>query len=133
MIYSQEYDVAKDDFVAAGEVSAGIKSKLKKMGVDPDADPENRDSRCYEAEINMIIHSYRRADDVEYRRRCESRSYARTSDRAYPDIELAMKEGYSTASDTVREMGFGAGMGLLEHQQEQRPYATSSRARLGQS
>lgn len=110
MIYSQEYDVAKDDFVAAGEVSAGIKNKLKKMGVDPILIRKIAIA-SYEAEINMIIHSFGgqmtlNIDDDVIEIICQDVG------PGIPDIDLAMKEGYSTASDTVREMGFGAGMGL---------------------
>lgn len=110
MIYSQEYDVAKDDFVAAGEVSAGIKNKLKKMGVNPILIRKIAIA-SYEAEINMIIHSFGgqmtlNIDDDAIEIICQDVG------PGIPDIDLAMKEGYSTASDTVREMGFGAGMGL---------------------
>ncbi len=110
MTYSQQYNVVKDDFVAAGEVSAEIKGKLKKMGIDPLLIRKIAIA-SYEAEINMIIHSYGGQmklnigdDGIEII--CED------TGPGIPDIDLAMKEGYSTASDTVREMGFGAGMGL---------------------
>ncbi|MEA4853527.1 MAG: ATP-binding protein [Christensenella sp.] len=110
MIYTREYEVQKDDFAAAGEVSAAIKNKLKQMGVNPNLIRKIAIA-SYEAEINMIIHSLGGhmllyIDDSAITIICEDRG------PGIPDINLAMKEGYSTASDMVREMGFGAGMGL---------------------
>ncbi len=110
MGYSQIFDVLKDDFVAAGEVSASIKRKLKQIGIDPSLIRKIAIA-SYEAEINMIIHSlggkmYLDIDDNDIEIRCEDVG------PGIPDIDLAMQEGYSTASQSIREMGFGAGMGL---------------------
>lgn len=110
MLYTREYEVGKDDFVAAGEVSARIKRKLKQIGIDP-ALIRKIAIASYEAEINMIIHSNGgimaiQIDEDSITIICKD------TGPGIPDIELAMKEGYSTASQTVREMGFGAGMGL---------------------
>ncbi len=110
MIYTRDYNVAKDDFVAAGEVSARIKRKLKQLGIDP-ALIRKIAIASYEAEINMIIHSYGGHMMIEIDEKTITVICADTGP-GIPDIELAMKEGYSTASQSVREMGFGAGMGL---------------------
>ena len=110
MIYTRDYEIKKDDFVAAGEVSARIKNKLKQLGVDP-ALIRKIAIASYEAEINMIIHSLGGHMQLDIDEDSIMITCADTGP-GIPDIELAMQEGYSTASDTVREMGFGAGMGL---------------------
>ncbi len=110
MIYTRNYDVAKDDFAAAGEVSARIKRKLKQLGIDS-ALIRKIAIASYEAEINMIIHSLGGVMSIDID---EDMIIIKCVDigPGIPDIDLAMKEGYSTASQSVREMGFGAGMGL---------------------
>ena len=95
---------------AAGDVSARIKRHMKRLGVP--AAVMRRVSVCtYEAEINLVIHSDGGQIDFEI---AEDRITVRASDigPGIPDIDLAMSEGYSTATDDVRMMGFGAGMGL---------------------
>ena len=106
----EEFAVAAMDFVTAGEASAKIKRLLKKLGVNS-AVVRRLSIACYEAEINLVIHSLGGkliltvgADDVTL--------VSSDVGPGIPDIELAMSEGYSTASDDVRMMGFGAGMGL---------------------
>ncbi|MEF9987989.1 MAG: ATP-binding protein, partial [Christensenella sp.] len=100
----------RDDYVAAGEVSSRIKNKLKQLGVDHTLIRKIAIA-SYEAEINMIIHSYGGHMQLDID---EDSIVIKCADTGpgIPDIKLAMQEGYSTASDTVREMGFGAGMGL---------------------
>ncbi len=98
------------DFVTAGEASAQIKRLLKKLGVDANI-IRRLAIACYEAEINLVIHSEGGKLVLEV----GSDEVSLTSQDVgpgIPDIELAMSEGYSTASDDVRMMGFGAGMGL---------------------
>ena len=110
MLYSRVYEIAKDDFEAAGEASARIKRKLKQLGVHA---PLIRKIAIasYEAEINLIIHSLGGTLTIEID---ESQITIISKDigPGIPDISLAMTEGYSTAPQTIREMGFGAGMGL---------------------
>ncbi|MGI6152834.1 MAG: ATP-binding protein [Christensenellaceae bacterium] len=108
--YEMVCDVEKEDFAAAGEVSASIKSKLKQIGVNA-ALIRKIAIASYEAEINMIIHSYGGqmsfwVDEDGINVVCKD------TGPGIPDIDLAMKEGYSTAPQSIREMGFGAGMGL---------------------
>ena len=98
------------DFVTAGEASAQIKRLLKKLGVDPGV-IRRLSIACYEAEINLVIHS----DGGKLTLEMNPENVSLISEDVgpgIPDIELAMSEGYSTASDDVRMMGFGAGMGL---------------------
>ena len=110
ILYKEVYPVAKDDFIRAGEASAKIKRVLKQLGVD--ADKIRRTSVVsYECEINLIIHSMGGEMCLEV----SPDQIVVTSKDIGPgikDISLAMKEGWSTASDSIREMGFGAGMGL---------------------
>lgn len=104
------YDVDKSNFINAGEASSSVKKVLRKLGIDPEC-IRNLAIAMYEAEINMVIHANGGTIDVEI-----SPEYIRVtladSGPGIPDIDLAMKEGYSTAGDNVRELGFGAGMGL---------------------
>ncbi|MDF2540876.1 MAG: hypothetical protein K0S47_594 [Herbinix sp.] len=104
------YEVPGDDFTRAGEASSNIKSKLKKMGVDPEI-VRKVAIAMYEGEINMVIHASGGTIDVTI---TPDLIEMILKDRGpgIPDIELAMKEGYSTAPDNVRSLGFGAGMGL---------------------
>ncbi len=110
MAYTCEFEIKKDDFVAAGEASSQIKNTLKKIGVDYSLIRKIAIA-SYEAEINMIIHSYGGQITLDIEDGLITIVCADTGP-GIPDIDLAMQEGYSTASDTVREMGFGAGMGL---------------------
>ncbi|EXG88510.1 anti-sigma regulatory factor (Ser/Thr protein kinase) [Clostridium sp. ASBs410] len=104
------YRISPDDFTRAGEASSDVKSKLKKMGVTPEA-VRKVAIAMYEGEINMVIHAQGGEITVNI-----------TTDRiemiladvgpGIPDVGLAMQAGYSTALDAVRSLGFGAGMGL---------------------
>ena len=104
------YDVSGDDFTRAGEASGSVKKRLKALGYDPDA-IRRVAIAMYEAEINMVIHANGGYCDVDiYPDRVE----VLLSDvgPGIPDVEKAMQEGFSTAPDNVRNLGFGAGMGL---------------------
>ena len=94
----------------AGDVSARIKRHMKRLGIPSSI--MRRVSVCtYEAEINLVIHSDDGQIDFEI---SEDRILVRARDvgPGIPDIDKAMTEGWSTASNEVRNMGFGAGMGL---------------------
>ena len=104
------YDVPGDDFTRAGEASSNLKSYLKKMGVAPEI-VRKVAIAMYEGEINMVIHAG--GGHIEVVISTEEINMKLTDHGpGIEDIELAMQEGYSTASDYVRELGFGAGMGL---------------------
>ena len=110
MVIQESYPVQADDMTAAGDVSARIKRHMKRLGVP--AAVMRRVSVCtYEAEINLVIHSDGGQIDFEI---AEDRITVRASDvgPGIPDIDKAMTEGWSTATNEVRNMGFGAGMGL---------------------
>lgn len=109
-LYSDSYPVEQEDFAAAGEVSANIKRKLKQIGVNASLIRKIAIA-SYEAEINMIIHSY--GGEMAFEISEDGITVVcKDVGPGIPDIELAMKEGYSTAPQSIREMGFGAGMGL---------------------
>lgn len=110
MIIKETYPVKADDMTCAGDVSARIKRHLKRLGIPSSI--MRRVSVCtYEAEINLVIHSNGGQIDFEI---SEDRILVRARDvgPGIPDIDKAMTEGWSTASNEVRNMGFGAGMGL---------------------
>ena len=104
------YDVSANDFTRAGEASGKIKRSLKDLGFNS-AVIRNVAIAVYEAEINMVIHADGGVIDVEVTPECITVVLA-DKGPGIPDINLAMKEGYSTAPENVRSLGFGAGMGL---------------------
>lgn len=104
------YEVPADDFTRAGEASSSVKSKLKKMGVDPNIIRKVAIA-MYEGEINMVIHASGGRIDVTVSPE-EIEMVLTDQGPGIEDIELAMQAGYSTAPDNIRALGFGAGMGL---------------------
>ena len=104
------YEVSGEDFTRAGEASGAVKKRLKSLGYSPDAIRRTAIA-MYEAEINMVIHADGGYCDVDiYPDRVEI--LLADHGPGIPDVEKAMQEGYSTAPDNVRSLGFGAGMGL---------------------
>lgn len=105
-----EFSIRSQDFASAGEASSKIKKTLQAVGMP--ADIVRRVAvAAYEAELNLVIHSLGgnmtaliSPEQIEL--------VAEDHGPGIADIDLAMQEGYSTAPDYVREMGFGAGMGL---------------------
>lgn len=104
------YVVSGDDFTRAGEASSNIKSKLKQMGIAPEI-VRKVAIAMYEGEINMVIHADGGTIDVTISPE-QITMILKDLGPGIKDIELAMQEGYSTAPDNVRSLGFGAGMGL---------------------
>jgi serine/threonine-protein kinase RsbT len=105
-----EFVLEGADFNSAGEASSRIKRTLQQLGVRPDIIRRIAIS-TYEAEMNVIIHAYSGILRAEI---YSDRTEICVDDKGpgIPNLELAMQEGYSTAPDHIREMGFGAGMGL---------------------
>lgn len=98
------------DFTNAGSASSSLKSILEKNGVEP-AIVRRASIAAFEAEMNLIIYAV--AGMMRYSVTPEEvRVFVQDMGPGIPDIELAMREGYSTAPDYIREMGFGSGMGL---------------------
>ena len=98
------------DFTAAGTAASQVKKALKQISIDP-AVIKRVVVALYEAEVNIAAHAYRGDIDVDIN---PQRVFIRLTDEGpgIVDIEKAMQKGFSTASQQVREMGFGAGMGL---------------------
>jgi len=105
-----QYKVDGTDFTRAGEASSAVKKKLRQMGVPADA--IRRVSIClYEGEINMVIHANGGDIDVlVYPDRIEM--ILKDTGKGIANIEQAMQAGWSTATEKVHSLGFGAGMGL---------------------
>jgi serine/threonine-protein kinase RsbT len=108
--YKTGYDIPSNDFNFAGEASSNAKKVFKQLGIHPEIIRKAAIS-MYEAEMNAVIHGGGGRAVIEI---FFDRIIISVTDKGpgIPDLELAMREGYSTASDQVREMGFGAGMGL---------------------
>ena len=104
------YQVPGDDFTRAGEASSDVKRKLKQLGYNPDAIRKVAIA-MYEGEINMVIHAGGGEAVVDIDPK-QVRIAHIDQGPGIPDVEKAMQEGWSTAPDNVRNLGFGAGMGL---------------------
>lgn len=104
------YIVEPDDFTVAGQASAAVKKVLKQLGFSPDV-IRRVAVAMYECEINMVIHAEGGEIDV-YITPEKINMVHKDKGPGIKDVEKAMQEGYSTASEKVRELGFGAGMGL---------------------
>lgn len=106
----REYEIPPNDFTVAGEASSSVRKILIQLGVSPEI-VKRTSIAMYEAEINAVIHGQggKAYIEIDF-----SKIFIRISDQGpgIADLQLAMQEGYSTAPDSIREMGFGAGMGL---------------------
>jgi serine/threonine-protein kinase RsbT len=104
------FEIPENDFQAAGAASSAVKNRLSMLGITPDI-IKKATIAMYEAEINAVIHANGGVANLTV---TDEEILIEIKDRGpgIPDIELAMKEGYSTATDKIRELGFGAGMGL---------------------
>jgi len=108
--YEEEYSVDGKEFVAVGIASTKIKAALKMLGIPSDL-IRRASIIAYEAEMNVVIHGGGGVMRLEVQPDFIG-IVARDKGPGIPDITKAMEEGYSTATDKIREMGFGAGMGL---------------------
>ena len=104
------FDVDGEDFTSAGQASVQVKKNLRQIGIDPET-IRRVSIAMYEGEINMVIHAGGGVAEVgvfdEY-----IEIVLDDHGPGIADIDKAMQEGYSTASDNIRSLGFGAGMGL---------------------
>ena len=125
----REYKVDADDFTRAGEASADIKRTLKQLGVSS-AVLRRVAVACYEVELNLVIHS----DGGKLTLTVDDEGVHLKSQDIGPgiaDIDQAMREGYSTANEEARAMGFGAGMGLPNMKRNADRFAIESRVGEG--
>lgn len=105
-----KYKVSDEDFTRAGEASSDVKKKLKQMGVSPEV-IRKVSIAMYEGEINMVIHANGGEITVTLTPE-EIIMELKDIGPGIKDVEKAMQAGYSTAPENVRNLGFGAGMGL---------------------
>ena len=99
-----------DNFTMAGQASVAVKKNLRQLGISPDI-TRKVSIAMYEGEINMVIHAGRGVADVfVYEHMIEI--ILVDNGPGIANVELAMQEGFSTAPDQIRSLGFGAGMGL---------------------
>lgn len=112
IVLHQTWNVERDDYAHAGDASMAIKRFLGQIGIEA---PLLRRIGicCYEAEINMIIHAYGGIITLDVDDAGHLQLVFRDPGPGIADIEKAMTPGWSTASEKAREMGFGAGMGLV--------------------
>lgn len=104
------YSVDGENFTSAGQASVEIKKVLRRLGLDPET-IRRVSIAMYEGEINMVIHAGGGDADVNIYEDCVE-IVLRDHGPGIADIDMAMQEGYSTAPDNIRSLGFGAGMGL---------------------
>ena len=104
------FDVDGDDFTSAGQASVQMKKNLRQLGIDSET-IKRVSIAMYEGEINMVIHAGGGVAEVNV---SEDAIEIVLDDKGpgIADIERAMQAGYSTAPDSIRSLGFGAGMGL---------------------
>ena len=107
---SFRFEVDGDDFTSAGQASVQVKKDLRRLGIDPET-IRRVSIAMYEGEINMVIHAGGGVAEVQV---TEEAIVIILEDHGpgIADIDQAMQAGYSTAPDTIRSLGFGAGMGL---------------------
>ena len=104
------FTIEQGNFTDAGQASSSVKRTLKQLGVDP-ANIKRTVVALFEAEINAVAHAYGGTIDIDIDGEMIVMVVA-DSGPGIPNVEQAMQEGFSTASPKVREMGYGAGMGL---------------------
>jgi serine/threonine-protein kinase RsbT len=104
------YEIEGGNFNRAGNASSNVKKVLKQLNIDQKL-IKKIVVALYEAEVNIVAHAYEGVMEVEISP-SQIDLVLRDKGPGIPNVEAAMKEGFSTASQKVREMGFGAGMGL---------------------
>jgi anti-sigma regulatory factor (Ser/Thr protein kinase) len=109
-VISNSFPIAGGDFVAAGSASRALKEQLKRIGVDGQI-MRRIMIAAYEAEMNVVIHACRGNLWVKFDHDLFNMEVI-DQGPGIPNLALAMKPGYSTASAEARQLGFGAGMGL---------------------
>lgn len=104
------YNVEGGNFISCGQASEQVKRALKQLCIAPEV-VRKVAIAMYEGEINMVIHADGGVADIDIGED-EIKVVLRDRGKGISDIEKAMTAGFSTATDNIREMGFGAGMGL---------------------
>ncbi len=109
-VFSQDFEIVGGDFSNAGKTSTSIKETLKEIGIDP-AIIVRASIAAYEAEMNVVMYADRATLTLKI---SPEKLQLRLEDTGpgITNIDMAMQEGFSTATNEMREMGFGAGLGL---------------------
>jgi anti-sigma regulatory factor (Ser/Thr protein kinase) len=128
-IFYRIYRLARYDFETGGKAAAELREQLQARGVAPRI-IRRAAVACYELEINIIAHSYGGTLTL-YVDRNHARITANDFGPGIPDVDQAMTEGYSTASDWIRSQGFGAGMGLPNTKRLSDEFAIQSGVDMG--
>lgn len=110
ILLSQKFSVKGNDFTNAGATSTEVKSILKKIGFDP-ALIRRVAISTYEAEMNVVMHANKANVNLLITPKLITIIF-NDEGKGIPDVKLALQEGYTTATDEMRAMGFGSGMGL---------------------
>ena len=129
ILLNESFEVSAGDFLSAGEASGRIKKILKQLGVQSEV-IRRAAIVSYEAELNLVIHSLGGRLELEVTPQFVTIS-TKDIGPGIEDISLALKEGWSTAPDSVREMGFGAGMGLPNMKRNADQFAIESAVGVG--
>lgn len=131
VLLREVYPVAAGAYETAGEASASIKRKLKQLGIDSSV-LRRISVASYEVELNLVIHSMggtlTLAVDPE-----QITLISKDVGPGIPDITRAMTEGYSTANEEARSLGFGAGMGLPNMKRNASSFDIQSQPGVGTS
>lgn len=110
ILYTESFKIRGNDYERGGEVAASVKAIMKDLGIDANVTRRLAIAN-FEAEMNVIM--YADEGDLEFSLTAdEVRVVLTDRGQGIPDIELAMREGYSTATPEMRQRGFGAGLGL---------------------
>jgi serine/threonine-protein kinase RsbT len=127
--FESVYKVLGRDFPNAGKVSTSIKDTLKRLGINPGV-VRRVAIISYEAEMNLVMYATRGIVGLSVSPEAVT---LRIEDEGpgIPDVTLALQEGYSTATAEMREMGFGAGMGLPNIQKNADEFNISSEVGRG--
>jgi len=129
--FSQEFSIKGRDFSNAGSISTKIKEILQEIGIDPSI-VVRTSIAAYEAEMNVVMYAQRAVLTLNI---TPEKLHLKLEDEGpgIENIDLAMQEGFSTATDEMREMGFGAGMGLPNIKKNADKFKISSTSGKGTS
>lgn len=129
--FSQRFEITGRDFSNAGRISTSIKEILKEIGIDPSI-IIRASIAAYEAEMNVVMYAKKGVLTLNI---TPEKLHIRLEDKGsgIENIVLAMREGFSTATEEMREMGFGAGMGLPNIKKNADKFEISSILGIGTS
>ncbi len=131
MFIRETFSICSGDYQRAGEASAAIKYKLKQLGIGG-AILRRVAVAAYEAEMNLVIHSLGGTLSLEVEP-TYLWLFSQDTGPGIPDVDKAMQEGYSTANEEARNLGFGAGMGLPNIKRNTNQFDIKSQPGIGTS